>query len=65
MNWDRIAGRWKRLRGDAQRSWGKLTNHDLDIVIGDRQRLAGRVQERYGVAQEEAERQVDTWLRDI
>ena len=59
MNWDRIEGNWKQLKGEAQTQWGKLTDDDLDMAAGDRQKLAGRVQERYGCAKDEAERQVD------
>jgi uncharacterized protein YjbJ (UPF0337 family) len=65
MNWDQVAGNWKQLKGKAQQSWGKLTNDDLDVISGRREELAGRVQERYGVAKEEAERQVDRWLKTL
>jgi uncharacterized protein YjbJ (UPF0337 family) len=59
MNWDRIEGNWKQLKGQAQEHWGKLTDDDLDRAEGRREQLIGRVQERYGVAKDEAERQVD------
>ena len=62
MNWDQIQGQWKQFTGNVQSQWGKLTNDDLDVVEGDRQRLAGKIQERYGVEKEEAERQIDVWL---
>ncbi|MGX1100366.1 CsbD family protein [Amorphus sp. MBR-141] len=62
MNWDQIQGQWKQFTGNVQSQWGKLTNDDLDVVEGDRQRLAGKIQERYGVEKEEAERQIDDWL---
>jgi uncharacterized protein YjbJ (UPF0337 family) len=62
MNWDRIAGNWKQFRGKAQQQWGKLTNDDLDLVEGRRVELIGKIQERYGIAKDEAERQVDNWL---
>lgn len=65
MNWDQIAGKWKQMQGDAQTRWGKLTGDDLDVVEGDRRQLVGRIQERYGIEKEEAERQVDSWLRDL
>jgi uncharacterized protein YjbJ (UPF0337 family) len=65
MNWDRIAGNWKQFSGKAQQQWGKLTNDDLDVVEGRRQELVGKIQERYGIAKDEAERQVDTWLRNM
>jgi uncharacterized protein YjbJ (UPF0337 family) len=61
MNWDTIKGKWKQVRGEAQRKWGKLTDDDLDVAEGNRDKLAGKIQERYGVAKDEAERQVDEW----
>jgi len=65
MNWDRIEGNWKQFSGKAQQQWGKLTNDDLDVVEGRRQELVGKIQERYGIAKDEAEKQVDTWLKDV
>ncbi len=61
MNWDRIEGNWKQIKGKAKVQWGKLTDDDLDVVAGNRQQLAGRVQERYGISKDEAEKQVDSW----
>lgn len=63
MNWDMIEGKWKEYRGKAQAQWGRLTDDDLDVINGRRQELAGRIQVRYGVAKEEAERQIDEWSR--
>lgn len=61
MNKDQIIGNWQQFKGEAQRQWGKLTNDQLDVINGDRVKLAGKVQEAYGVAKEEAERQVREW----
>lgn len=61
MNWDRIEGNWKQIKGKAKVQWGKLTDDDLDVAAGKRQELAGRIQERYGVSKDEAEKQVDSW----
>ena len=61
MNWDRIEGNWKQFKGDVQRQWGKLTNDDLDVIEGNHEKLVGKVQERYGIAKDEAERQVNAW----
>jgi uncharacterized protein YjbJ (UPF0337 family) len=61
MNWDRIEGHWKQLTGQAKEQWGKLTNDDIDVVAGRRDQLAGKIQERYGVAKDEAERQIAAW----
>lgn len=61
MNWDQIAGSWKQFTGSAKAEWGKLTDDDVTQAAGERDKLVGRVQERYGIAKEEAERQVDDW----
>lgn len=58
MNEDTIKGQWKQLSGKIKAKWGKLTNDDVDIAEGDFEYLVGRVQERYGIARDEAERQV-------
>ena len=58
MNWDRIEGNWKQLTGQVKEQWGKLTNDDFDVVAGRRDQLAGKIQLRYGVAKEEAEKQI-------
>ena len=63
MNWDRIEGNWKQLKGKVKEQWGKLTDDDFDVVAGRRDQLAGKIQERYGVAKDEAERQVSDWER--
>jgi uncharacterized protein YjbJ (UPF0337 family) len=63
MNWDQIAGKWKQMKGSAKTRWGKLTDDDLDVIAGQKDQLVGRIQERYGIAKEEAQRQVDDWGR--
>ncbi len=59
MNWDTIKGNWKQLTGEAKSHWGQLTDDDVTEAAGERDKLVGKVQERYGVAKDEAERQVD------
>ncbi|HZE91157.1 MAG TPA: CsbD family protein [Rhizobacter sp.] len=63
MNWHRIEGHWKQLKGKVNEQWGKLTDDDCDVVAGRREQLAGKIQERYGVAKDEAERQISDWER--
>jgi uncharacterized protein YjbJ (UPF0337 family) len=65
MNWDRVEGNWKTFKGQVQQKWGKLTDDDLDVIEGKRTELAGRLQQRYGYARDEAEKNIDTWLRNI
>ena len=50
MDWNRVEGNWKQLKGRAKQNWGKLTDDDLTVADGRREELAGRVQERYGAA---------------
>lgn len=62
MNWDEIEGKWKQFKGKAKEQWGDLTDDDMDRAAGKRDQLVGIVQERYGRAKAEAEREVDDWL---
>jgi uncharacterized protein YjbJ (UPF0337 family) len=64
MNWDRVEGNWKEFKGKVQQQWAKLTDDDLELVKGKRTELAGRIQQRYGYQKDQAEREIDTWLRD-
>jgi uncharacterized protein YjbJ (UPF0337 family) len=61
MNCNRIQGNWKQVTGKAKVQWGKLTNDDLEIIAGHRDQLAGNIQERYGVAKDDAEKQISEW----
>lgn len=61
MNWDQIAGNWKQMKGRAKEQWARLTDDDLTLINGKRDQLIGRVQQRYGLAKEDAERQVKDW----
>lgn len=63
MNWDRIEGNWKEFKGKAHQQWGKLTDDDMQVVEGKRTELSGRIQQRYGVARDQAEREIDDWLK--
>jgi uncharacterized protein YjbJ (UPF0337 family) len=62
MNWDRIEGNWKQLTGKAKEQWGKLTEDDLKVIAGKQDQLVGRIQERYGIAKDEAQREVNNWV---
>ena len=61
MNQDRIAGQWKQMAGTIKQKWGKLTDDDLDIIDGKHDQLIGKVQEKYGIAREVAQKQVEEW----
>ena len=62
MDWNRVEGNWKQLKGRAKQQWGKLTDDDLTAAHGRRDELAGKVQERYGIARDAARKQVDDWV---
>jgi len=63
MNWDQISGNWKQFKGSVKERWGKLTDDDLTVVAGKRDKLAGILQERYGYAKEQAEKEVDEFSK--
>ena len=65
MNWDRIAGQWKQFKGKAKEKWGQLTDDEIDMIEGKRDQLVGKIQQRYGIGKDEAERQVDQWSREL
>jgi uncharacterized protein YjbJ (UPF0337 family) len=65
MNWDQIAGKWRESKGQLLAKWGKLTDDDLDVVAGKKEVLIGRIQQRYGFKKDEAERDVDDFLKTL
>lgn len=58
MNWDRIEGNWRQFKGAARQQWGEFTGNGAKQFTGERERLSGQLQERYGIAKEEARRQL-------
>jgi uncharacterized protein YjbJ (UPF0337 family) len=63
MNWDTVKGDWKQFRGKVKEQWGKLTDDELNRIEGRRDQLTGVIQKRYGIAKDEAERQVKEFER--
>jgi uncharacterized protein YjbJ (UPF0337 family) len=61
VDWEQTKGRWNQMKGVVKKQWGKLTDDDLSAIDGERDQLVGKIQERYGIAKEEAEEQVKTW----
>lgn len=61
LNKDIVEGNWKQFKGKIKEQWGKLTDDDLDVIAGKRDQLVGRIQERSGIARDEAEKQVKDW----
>src|SRR5271155_5014295 len=63
MNWDQVEGKWKQFSGKTKEKWGRLTDDDLEVIRGRRDQLIGKIQERYGIMKQEAEKQVDEFVR--
>jgi uncharacterized protein YjbJ (UPF0337 family) len=61
VSWETLKGSWTQLRGRIRMQWGKLTDDQLDVIEGRRDLLLGKLQEAYGVTEEEADRQVKAW----
>jgi uncharacterized protein YjbJ (UPF0337 family) len=65
MNWDRIQGNWQQLKGSVREKWGKLTDDHLTVIDGQREMLAGKLREAYGIGKDEADRQINDWQRSV
>ncbi|MBN3832039.1 CsbD family protein [Burkholderia sp. Ac-20344] len=65
MNEDKIKGQWKQLAGKLKAKWGKLTDDDLKVADGNREYLTGKIQERYGIARDAAEKQLKEFDREL
>lgn len=64
MNSDILKGKWSQFKGGVKEKWGDLTDDDLTQIDGRREQLAGKLQERYGWAKDEAEKQIDAYFKD-
>ena len=65
MDWDRIEGNWKQTKGKVQEAWGLLTEDDLVETNGEREKLEGKLQARYGKTKDEVRKEVDDWLGNL
>lgn len=61
MNWERIEGNWIQAKERVKQQWNRLTDHQLDVIAGKRERLTSRIQETYGISRDEAEKQLGAW----
>jgi uncharacterized protein YjbJ (UPF0337 family) len=64
MNQDILSGKWKQMRGELKTWWGKLTDDDVDRIGGQKDKLIGLIQEKYGYAREQAEQEVERRLQE-
>jgi len=62
MNWDRVEGDWKQFKGRVKEKWGNLTDDDLERAAGNRDQLEGIIQQRYGIAKDQAKKDLNAWL---
>ena len=65
MNLDEVEGQWKQFAGAARERWGKLTADDWTTIGGKKEKLIGRIQERYRISKDEADREADEWSRSL
>ena len=63
MNWDRIEGNWKQIKGSVRQQWGKLSDDQLNVIAGKRDALLGSLQESYGISKDESEKQLTEWQK--
>jgi uncharacterized protein YjbJ (UPF0337 family) len=64
MDWNRVEGNWKQVKGAVKQQWGKLTDDDLTQINGSQEKLEGIIQERYGIAKDETRKQLDSWYQN-
>jgi uncharacterized protein YjbJ (UPF0337 family) len=65
MEWNQIEGQWTQFKGSVKEKWGGLTDDELDVIAGKRDKFLGKLQEKYGLSKEEAERQLEEWQRYV
>jgi uncharacterized protein YjbJ (UPF0337 family) len=65
MDWNRIEGNWKQVKGQIKEKWANLTDDDLEKIAGRREQLEGKLQERYGIAKDAVSKDVDDWLKTM
>ena len=62
LNEDQFAGKWKQFKGELKKKWGNFTDDDLLYIEGSRDKLNGKIQERYGDRRDEVNKWVDDWF---
>lgn len=65
MNRDILSGMWKQLRGEVRQTWGEITDDELDQIAGERDKLVGKLQEKYGYTRMEADAELDRFLSRV
>jgi uncharacterized protein YjbJ (UPF0337 family) len=62
---NRVEGIWKDFKGKSKKNGWKITDDDLIAINGQRDQLEGRLQQRYGFANDQARKDVDTWFSSL
>lgn len=65
MNWDILEGKWAQVKGAVREKWAELTDDDVEQMTGKRDQMVGKLQEKYGVAKEEAEKMADDFASNL
>ena len=64
MNINEMKGKFNQLKGDFKMKWGELTDDDWKQVDGNKDKLLGILQQKYGRSKEQAQREVDEWMKE-
>lgn len=65
MDWNRVEGNWKQLKGQIRQKWAELTDDDIEKMEGSREQFEGKIQEKYGIGKDQAKKNVDDWLKTL
>jgi len=65
MNWNEVEGKWNQMKGTIREKFGKLTDDDLQVIGGKKDQFLGKLQERYGIGREQAQKDLDNWLQSV
>jgi uncharacterized protein YjbJ (UPF0337 family) len=63
LNKEILKGKWLQIKGDVRQWWGKLTDDDVDRIQGNTEKFIEKLQERYGFVREQAESELNDFLR--
>jgi len=65
MSWNQVEGNWKQFKGKVKEKWGELTDDEIDQIAGKRDILIGKIQEKYGLAEDEAEKRIKEFEAEL
>ncbi|HEY4898324.1 MAG TPA: CsbD family protein [Candidatus Nanopelagicaceae bacterium] len=65
MSWNKVEGNWNQFKGKVKEKWGELTDDELDQIAGKRDILIGKIQEKYGIAEDEAEKRIKQFEKEL